>query len=167
MGQAFVRGIVMLLFLCALASAVAQTTTNPLAPAPSTPANQAPPLKPPDMVCFGEGPRWSIQFVSWGARYLGINQPDQDFLGGFFWVPEDKVWAWHRTDGLAPTSGFGLSAIIKKASCTDPVRKETFSYSGQVNLPTGDMVNGCCRKLKPGEAPVGPHGLPSNNTPPQ
>ena len=119
------------------------------------------------MVCFGNGPNWSIQFVAWGARYLGINQPDQDFLGGFFWVPGQKVWAWHRTNGLAPTSGYGLSAVIKKASCTDPVRKETFPYSSQVNLPSGDMVSGCCRKLRDGEAPVGPHGLPSNNTPPQ
>jgi uncharacterized membrane protein len=169
MGHAFVRGIAILLFLSALASSVAQTTTtNPLAPAPAAPASQAPPpTKPPDMVCFGEGPRWSIQFVAWGARYLGINQPDQDFLGGFFWVPDEKVWVWQRQNGLAPTSGFGLSATIKKASCTDPVRKEVFPYSAQVNMPTGDMVSGCCRKLKPGEAPVGPHGVPSNNTPPQ
>ena len=115
------------------------------------------------MVCFGYGPNWSIQFVSWGARYLGINQPDQDFLGGFFWVAEDKVWAWHRENGLAPMNGqFALSATIKKASCNDPVRKATFSYSAQVNLPTGDMVNGCCRKLREGEAPVGPHGVPHN-----
>ncbi len=63
--------------------------------------------------------------------------------------------------------GYALSATIQKTSCTDPERKETFPYSAQVNLPQGDMVSGCCRKLKPGEAPVGPHGLPSNNTPPQ
>ena len=162
------RCLAILLFLSALVSAVAQQTTeNPLAQPPASPASQAPPPKPPDMVCWGSGPNWSIQFVAWGARYLGINQPDQDFLGGFFWVPEDKVWAWHRTNGLAPTSGYALSAIIKKASCSDPVRKETFPYSAQVNLPQGDMVNGCCRKLKPGEAPVGPHGVPSNNTPPE
>ena len=136
------------------------------AAAQSQPQAQAPP-NPPDMVCFGHGPNWSIQFVSWGARYLGINQPDQDFLGGFFWVPDEKVWAWQRKNGLAPTSGMALSATIKKASCTDTVRNETFPYSSQVNLPTGDMVSGCCRKLKPGEAPVGPHGLPSNNTPMQ
>jgi hypothetical protein len=104
MGHALVRGIAILLLLSALASAVAQTTTtNPLAPAPATPANQAPPPKPPDMVCFGEGPRWSIQFVSWGARYLGINQPDQDFLGGFFWVPDEKVWVWQAAK--RPRSG--------------------------------------------------------------
>ena len=168
MAPRVIRAIAVLLFLSALISAVAQqTTTNPLAPAPPSSTNQAPPPKPPDMVCWGSGPNWSIQFVSWGARYLGINQPNQDFIGGFFWVPEDKVWAWHRTDGLASTSGYGLSAIIKNASCTDPGRKETFPYSGQVNLPTGDMVNGCCRKLKPGEAPVGPHGVPSNSAPPQ
>ena len=168
MARAFVRCIAFLLFLSALASAVAQTTTtNPLAPVPATPASQSPPPKPPDMVCFGNGPKWSIQFVSWGARYLGINEPDQDFLGGFFWVPDEKVWVWQRQNGLAPLSGYALSATIKKASCTDPVRQETFPYSAQVNMPQGDMVSGCCRKLKPGEAPVGPHGLPSNNTPPQ
>ena len=167
MGHTLIRRIAILLFSTALLSAVAQTTTNPLAQAPPNSANQGPPPKPPDMVCWGSGPNWSIQFVSWGARYLGINQPDQDFLGGFFWAPEDKVWAWHRTNGLAPLSGYGLSAVIKKASCTDPVQKETFPYSAQVNLPQGDMVTGCCRKLKAGEAPVGPHGVPSANTPPQ
>jgi uncharacterized membrane protein len=161
MTRRFLRAIAILFLLSALVSAVAQQTTeNPLAPPPANPATQAPSPKPPDMVCWGSGPNWSIQFVSWGARYLGINQPDRDFLGGFFWVPEDKVWAWHRTGGLAPTSGYGLSATITKSSCTDPVRKETFPYSAQVNLPQGDMVSGCCRKLKPGEAPVGPHGVP-------
>ncbi len=163
-----IRATTILFVLFALVSAVAQqTTTNPLAPPPASPANQAPPPKPPDMVCWGSGPNWSIQFVSWGARYLGINQPDQDFLGGFFWVPDQKVWVWQRKNNLAPVSGYALSATITKASCTDPVRKETFPWSAQVNLPAGDMVSGCCRKLKPGEAPVGPHGLPSNLTPPQ
>jgi len=167
MVHALIRYLAILLFSIALIRTVAQTTTNPLAQTPANPANQTPPPKPPDMVCWGSGPNWSIQFVSWGARYLGINQPDQDFLGGFFWVPEDKVWAWHRTNGLAPISGFGLSAVIKKASCTDPVRKETFPYSAQVNLPQGDMVSGCCRKLRAGEAPVGPNGVPSANAPQQ
>ena len=167
MTRMIIRGIAILLLLSAALSAGAQQTTeNPLAPPPAAPASQVPPPKPPDMVCWGSGPNWSIQFVSWGARYLGINQPDQDFLGGFFWVPEDKVWAWHRKNGLAPLSGYGLSAVIKKAACTDPVRKETFPYSAQVNLPTGDMVNGCCRKLKDGEAPVGPHGEPAQPSPP-
>ena len=170
MSRTFVGCIAIpLLFFFMVISAQAQYTTNPLEQAPaSPPASQVPPPKPPDMVCFGEGPNWSIQFVSWGARYLGINQPDQDFLGGFFWVPDQKVWAWQRKNGLAPMDGgYALSATIRKASCTDPMRKETFPYSAQVNLPQGDMVSGCCRKLKAGEAPVGPHGLPSNATPPQ
>jgi uncharacterized membrane protein len=151
----FILIVGLLLLFSGLLVVAQQTTTNPLAPPP----------KPPDMVCWGSGPNWSIQFVSWGARYLGINQPDRDFLGGFFWVPDQKVWVWQRKNNLAPTSGFGLSATINKASCTDPVRKETFPWSAQVNLPEGDMVSGCCRKLKPGEAPVGPQGVPPQ--PPQ
>ncbi len=112
------------------------------------------------MVCFGYGPKWSIQFVNGAARYLGVNQPDQDFLGDFYYVPDDKSWVWHRANGLAPMNGgYDLSATIKKASCQDPVRKQTYPYSAQVNLPQGDMVSGCCRKLKPGEAAVGNHGL--------
>ncbi len=162
-------GIGILFFLLASLPAGAQTTANPLAPAPAAPQGQAPPPKPPDMICFGYGPNWSIQFVSWGARYLGINQPDQDFLGQFVWVAAEKTWAWQRQNGLAPMNGqMALSATIKKASCTDAVRKETFPYSSQVNLPSGDMVSGCCRKLKAGEAPVGPHGLPPQpQAPPQ
>ena len=111
--------IVIVFSLAVVISAQAQYTTNPLeqAPAPAKPANQGPPPKPPDMVCFGEGPKWSIQFVSWGARYLGINQPDQDYIGGFTWVPDQKVWVWQRQNGLAPMGGgYGLSATITKAS---------------------------------------------------
>ena len=60
---------------------------------------------------------------------------------------------------------FGLSASIQKETCHDPVRRETFPYTGQINLPQGDMVSGCCRKLRPGEAAVGKHGLqPTTNT---
>ena len=126
--------------------------------------------KAPDMVCFGYGPKWSIQFVNGAARYLGINQPDQDFLGDFYWVPSEKAWEWHRANGLAPMNGnYALSANIQKQACQDPVRKQTFPYSAQVNLPQGDMVSGCCRKLRPGEAAVGPHGVtqtaPAPNVP--
>ena len=71
-----------------------------------------------------------------------------------------KVWNWHREDGLAPMNGgFALSGTITKAACHDKIRGETYPYSSQVNLPQGDMVSGCCRKLKPGEAAIGKHGL--------
>jgi len=170
MGRVVAWATVVLLFAIWGVSATAQTTTNPLAPppaAPSTPQSQLPPPKPPDMVCFGYGPKWTIQFVSWGARYLGINQPDQYFMGGLTWVPNDHVWIWQRQNGLAPMNGqMDLSASIRKQSCSDPVRKANFDYSAQVNLPTGDMVSGCCRKLKAGEAPVGPHGATPTATPP-
>lgn len=156
-------GVVILLLSVALASAVAQSTTNPMAQAPANPSALA---TMPDMVCWGRGPDWSVQFASWGARYLGINQPDQDFRGHFYWAREDKAWVWQRT-GVDPISGPNLSAVIKESSCKDPVQKKTFHYSAQVSLPLGDIVSGCCRKLKPGEAPVGPHGVPSNNTPEQ
>jgi uncharacterized membrane protein len=158
------------LFLVCLAwtiSAAAQTSDTSQGP---TAPNQQPQIqnpgnldnrRPPDIVCFGYGPNWSIQFVNGAARYLGINQPDQTLLGDFYYVPQDKAWEWHRANGLAPMNGsFDLSATIQKQACNDPVRKMTFPYSAQVNLPQGDMVSGCCRKLKPGEAPVGKHGLP-------
>lgn len=155
MQRTIFRVMVFLILMTAGISAAAQA-------APSTQASP----KPPDMVCFGYGPKWSVQFINGEARYLGINQPDQTFLGDFYWVPEDKAWEWHRANGLAPMNGgYDLSATIQKAACTDPVRKQTYPYSGQVNLPTGDMVSGCCRKLKPGEAPVGKHGL-QQMTPP-
>lgn len=144
----------------------AQTTTSA---APTAPKGQSPRIQnpyevkdhtAPDMVCFGYGPKWSIQFANGEARYLGVNQPDQYFLGEFYRVSDANAWEWHRADDLAPMNGsFGLSATIQKESCKDPVRKETYPFSAQINLPQGDMVSGCCRKLKPGEAPVGRHGL--------
>ncbi len=119
--------------------------------------------KPPDMVCFGYYPSWSLQFGNGEARYLASNEPDQTFLGDFYWVPGDNVWEWHRANGLATTGGgYGLSASIQKESCNDTVRNTTYPYSASVYLPQGDMVSGCCRKLLPGEAPIGRHGLPSS-----
>jgi uncharacterized membrane protein len=149
--------------------AAAQATAPAQQPATQSPAvprsqiqypDQTVPPKPPDMVCFGYGPKWSIQFTNGEAHYLGINQPDQTLLGDFYWVPQEKAWEWHRANDLAPMNGsFDLSATIQKQSCSDPVRRQTYPYSAQVNLPQGDMVSGCCRKLRPGEAAVGRHGL--------
>ena len=137
-----------------------QAATNPRPRVTNPGASTA--ARPPDMVCFGYYPNWSVQFINGEARYLGINEPDQTFLGDFYWVAEDKVWEWHRANGLAPMNGnYGLSASVRKEACQDSVQKETFPYSSQVYLPQGDMVSGCCRKLKPGEAPVGKHGAPS------
>ncbi len=98
-----------LILVMAGVSAVAQQASTQVSVSP----------KPPDMVCFGYGPKWSIQFINGEARYLGINQPDQSFLGDFTWVPEDKTWVWQRANGLAPMNGsFGLSATVQKASCS-------------------------------------------------
>lgn len=167
-----VFALVVILMSISAGIAVAQQpdAQTPTSQSGQTLSNQTPPVagshnaaepKPPDMVCFGYGPNWSVQFVNGEARYLGINQPDQYFLGGFYWVTNEKAWEWHRENALAPMNGnFGLSATVRKQACSDPVRKKTFPYSAQVNLPTGDMVSGCCRKLLPGEAPVGKHGLP-------
>jgi len=56
-----------------------------------------------------------------------------------------------------------------KGKCIDKTQADTkeFPYQGQVYLPEGNIVNGCCRRLKPGEAPVGPHGYVPNTPPPQ
>ena len=178
--QRTITGLAAFLFflgMAVFAAAQAGSTANP--PASQTQAvppsqvqypSQGTPPKPPDMVCFGYGPKWSIQFVNGAARYLGVNQPDQTLLGDFYWVPQEKAWEWHRANNLAPMNGnFDLSATIQKQACTDPVRKQTYPYSAQVNLPQGDMVSGCCRKLRAGEAAVGKHGLqqtaPAPNVP--
>ena len=120
------------------------------------------------MVCFGYYPNWSVQFANGEARYLGVNEPDQYFPGDFYWVEQDKVWEWHRQNDTAPKNGGnGLSASIQKAACDDAERNITYPYSAQVYLPQGDMVSGCCRKLLPGEAPIGRHGLPPSEAAPQ
>lgn len=162
------------LFLLCLAMSVcagAQVPTgqNTTSEGPTSPRSQGARIQnfnevkepnPPDMVCFGYGPKWSVQLTDGAARYLGVNQPDQDFLGTFYWDSEMKVWNWHREDGLAPmNNGFALSGTIQKAACHDSVRGETYPYSAQINLPQGDMVTGCCRRLRPGEAVIGKHGL--------
>lgn len=171
-------GLALTISAAAQAPAAQSTTSQaPTAPkpaaqaseAPAAPVSQSPRIQnpyevkdhaAPDMVCFGYGPKWSIQFTNGAARLLGVNQPDDTYLGDFYRVSDANAWEWHRADDLAPMNGsFGLSATIQKESCHDPVRGETFPYSGQINLPQGDMVSGCCRKLKPGEAVVGKHGL--------
>ena len=176
MSRTFVGGIVISLLFFTVISVEAQDTTEPDTTNPSEQAPAAkrpkqvpkPPDKPPDMVCFGEGPKWSMQFLSWGARYLGINQPDKDFRGDFFWVPDQQAWLWQRENNIASVGGGDvLSAKIQKASCTDPEHKGTFPFAAVITLSQGDMLSGCCRILKPGEAPVAPKIVPSNNTPPK
>jgi uncharacterized membrane protein len=157
MQRVFVPALLFLTFCAAsVAGQSSGTSSNPKA---SPPTNSSP--KPPDLVCFGNQPDWSIQFTANGARYIAMNEPDRGYIGSFHWVPEMNAWSWNPTD-LGQKEP--LTAVIKKASCVDPVRKWTVPYSAQVNLPHGDMASGCCRKLKPGEAPVGPGGYSS---PPQ
>lgn len=158
MGYILVRCAAILVLSSALLPAAAQTAGKSAAKAKSN--------LPADMVCWGSGPAWSIQFGSWGARYLGVNTTDQDFSGDFFWAPEDKTWVWQqRTLDLAPKGRPNLSAVVTESACTDPVDRKTYRYSAQVKLPQGDAVTGCCRRLKPGDAPIGPRGVPPNETP--
>jgi len=164
----------LLLLMCLAATMVAAQVANPAA---QTPASQAPQTaanhpkienpgrangpKPPDMVCFGYYPSWSVQFGNGEARYLGINEPDQYFKGDFYWVEADKVWEWHRAARVAPSEGgSSLSATIRKEACNDPLRQTSYPYSADVYLSQGDMVSGCCRKLLSGEAPIGRHAVP-------
>jgi uncharacterized membrane protein len=157
MGYILARCAAILALSSALLPAAAQTAGS---------SAKALPRTMPDMVCWGSGPKWSVEFASWGARYLGVNTPDRDFSGGFNWVPTDKTWVWQQqTLDLAPKGRPNLSAVIKGSACTDPVDKKIYPYSAQVKLPQGDEVTGCCRRLKPGEAPIGPHGVPPNETP--
>ena len=103
MRRILVRCIATLLVVAAVLSVEAQETTDSYEQPPSRKAaKKAPPPSgaPPYMECFGEGPKWSVQFVSWGARYLGsVNQPDQDFPGGFFWIADEKAWLWQMSSG--------------------------------------------------------------------
>jgi len=117
------------------------------------------------MVCFGNNPRWSFQFGSQAARTLGISEGDKYWIGNFTYV--DGQWSWHGNP--ASGSGGGLTATITKGKCIDNTQAGTkeFPYQGQVYLPEGNIVNGCCRRLKPGEAPVGAHGYIPNTPPPQ
>ena len=136
--------------------------------AQNSPFGQNGPPQPahvPDMVCFGNNPRWSFQFGDQAARTLGISEGDQYWIGKFTYV--DGQWSWHGNP--ATGSGGGLTATITKGKCIDKTQSYTkeFAYQGQVYLPEGNIVNGCCRKLKPNEAPVGPHGYNPSTPPPQ
>jgi uncharacterized membrane protein len=171
-------GSILFLGLAAVAAGAqapdsAQTPPSqaPPAPAGSSPRIQSPRAAKqevaPDMVCFGYYPSWSVQFVNGEARYLGDNESNRTFLGDFYWVPEDNAWDWHRANGLAPADGgYALSASIERTACKDTVLKTTFPYTAEVNLPQGTIVSGCCRRLKPGEAPVGRHGVPTQQAAP-
>ena len=169
MASARSRIVIAALFLCTAAFAVAQDSPfGPNGPAPTGKQQAAPPAQPaqvPDMVCFGNNPRWSFQFGSQAARTLGISEGDKWWIGKFTYV--DGQWSWHGNP--ASGSGGGLTATITKGKCLDKTQADTkeFPYQGQVYLPEGDTVNGCCRRLKPGEAPVGPHGYIPNTPPPQ
>jgi len=169
MASARFRALIPAFLLLAAAFAVAQDSPfGPNGPAPTGKQQAAPPAQPeqvPDMVCFGNNPRWSFQFGSQAARTLGISEGDKWWIGKFTYV--DGQWSWHGNP--ASGSGSGLTATITKGKCIDKTQADTkeFPYQGQVYLPEGNIVNGCCRRLKPGEAPVGPHGYVPNTPPPQ
>lgn len=113
------------------------------------------------MVCFGYYPRWTVQFSNGKARYLADNQSPQTFKGDFVWVPDENAWDWHLANGAKTTPGnYGLSAAVERASCHDITLNENFPYSASVYVPRGDMVSGCCRKLKPGEGEPKPMPAP-------
>lgn len=170
-------GVVSLLLFLAIAISALGQSANPAATVTSQgptapPAAQSPRIEhpgvpkernAPDMVCFGYYPNWSVQFTNGEARYVGFNEPDKYFEGDFYWVAAENAWEWHRANGLAPLNGgYALSATIEKSACQDPVQKTTNPFSASIYLPEGDMVSGCCRKLKPGEAVIGHHGVPQN-----
>jgi len=147
----------MLLLFAAFSLPAAAQFTTPDQTKRSTPVDI--PNQAPDMVCFGEGPNWSLQLEQGRARRLGINQPDSFYNGKFVWVPNEAVWNW--TGENSNGQGDHLVVTISQKACVDNQRKEQFPYKAQTMLPTGDIVFGCCRKLKPGEAAVGPDGVPS------
>jgi uncharacterized membrane protein len=152
----------------AQAAAAGDTTTSagPTSP-PSSPRIDHPGVgkeaNAPDMVCFGYYPRWSVQFGNGEARYLGYNEPDRYFDGYFYWVSDENAWEWRHDGTVVSSNGrYGLSATIERTECKDPVQNTINPYSADVYLPEGDMVSGCCRKLRPGEAPIGHHGAPAS-----
>jgi hypothetical protein len=149
----------LLILCCAVALPVSAQFTTPQQADKATPVDI--PKNAPDMVCFGEGPDWSLQLQQGRGRRLGINEPDSFYTGKFVWVPNVAVWNWTgvNTDG----QGEHLVVTIKEKACVDNQRKQQFPYSAQTMLPAGDILLGCCRKLKPGEAAVGPDGyIPPN-----
>ena len=160
--------LAVILVSAALGGFAQDSPFGPNGPAPTGKQQAAPPKQPahvPDMVCFGNNPPWSFQFGDQAARTLGVSEGDKYWIGKFMYV--DGQWSWHGSP--ATGKGGGLTATITKGKCLDNTQVGTkeFPYKGQVYLPEGDTVNGCCRALKPGEAPVGPHGYVPNTPPPQ
>ena len=89
-----------------------------IGPAPTGKQQAAPPKQPthvPDMVCFGNNPRWSFQFGDTAARTLGISEGDKYWIGKFMYV--DGQWSWHGNP--ATGSGGGLTATITKGKCIE------------------------------------------------
>ena len=82
------------------------------------------PNKAPDMVCFGEGPNWSVQLQQGRARNIGINEPDSFFTGKFVWVPNDNLWTWQGANSNG--NGQSLAVNIQKKTCVDNQRKQEF-----------------------------------------
>jgi uncharacterized membrane protein len=167
-------GVVAAALLCLPAtpafSQAASAAPNTSSQAPTAPPRSARIENPgvareanaPDMVCFGYYPRWSVQLTNGEARYVGFNEADRYFDGDFYWIQEENAWEWRRPNESRPDGHYGLSATVEKTACKDPVQKTTNPFSAQVYLPEGDMVSGCCRKLKPGEAVIGHHGAPTS-----
>ena len=122
---ALLRSVFAITLLCSACTAFAQDSPfGQNGPAPTGKQQAAPPAQPgqvPDIVCFGNSPRWSFQFGDQAARTLGISEGDKYWIGKFTYV--DGQWTWHGSP--ASGSGGGLTATITKGKCIDKTQVDT------------------------------------------
>ena len=156
-------------YLCAGALAVAQDSPfGQNGPAPTGKQQAAPPKQPTKF------PTWCASGTIRGgvsssenrqrARWASAKATSTGSASSCTWMGSGRGMAIRRPAAAADSPRRSRRA---NASTRPHVGTKEFSYQGQVYLPEGDIVNGCCRKLKPGEAAVGPHGYIPATPPPQ
>lgn len=98
----------------------------------------------PRLICFGNEPSWSLQFIDQdGAQLLLPDQKAVYFLGQKTHLPALKEHAWRGK----PVTGKGGEAValLREAGCRDGMSDTRHPMSARVSLPDGQLLAGCCR----------------------
>ncbi len=98
----------------------------------------------PQLICFGNEPSWSLQFIERGrARLMLPDQKPAEYRGRETHLEPLKEQAWRGK----PASGKGgvVVAFLRESACSDGMSDTKHPVTARVSLPDGRLLAGCCR----------------------
>lgn len=109
----------------------------------------------PPLICFGNEPSWSLEFVEPGAARLAFpGERPTEYRGSETRVDVLRERAWRGK--LASGVGGDLVAFLRESACSDTMSDTRHPLTARVSLPDGRFLAGCCRVPESPPATPGP-----------